>query len=448
MVLAIVVVFLLLLTMTGFSSSIMTRTDVSFVNNQMNEKKALFAAEAGVTEALLRLAMTSTTMINGFDARIDPVETNPAWTGYIVFGSCPSPLPSGVTVCTPSIQSDSNRLAYSLATPTDGALKLYWERDSPTGPIKTQNGAHILNIAATGQSGNARRTVRQQIVNAGPLSAVILSEHGCSALSAQGSGTVVFPGNVQVNSDCSTALTVGGSAGISAPSDATINIYGGYSGSNVTPTPNTGMPVLPDPLASLATPALGLVQSASRKSVNSTTTLQPGVYVGGISISGGDVTLAAGEYIMAGGGLSISANASVTGNGVMIFSTCNGYTGPSALPPVCLSGSNNGYGPLSVTSNRTTTLSAPATGTFKGIIYFQDRNSSQKLSIGGTASGSIDGVIYAAAAELEMSGGANILHSQLVVGSLTMSGGPVLYTPSAPVLTGGTGLEKIAWLDY
>ena len=51
----------------------------------------------------------------------------------------------------------------------------------------------------------------------------------------------------------------------------------------------------------------------------------PGVYCGGLSITGSGPSLSApGLYIMNGGGLSVAGSGSVTGTGITIYDTADG----------------------------------------------------------------------------------------------------------------------------
>ena len=140
------------------------------------------------------------------------------------------------------------------------------------------------------------------------------------------------------------------------------------------------------------------------------TTLSPGVYKGGISISGSaTVTLQSGPmpavYYMQGGGFSVSENGNVTGNGVMIYNDASG-------------------GSLSISSNGSVTLSPMTTGAYFGITLFQARTATAPVSISGNGTTNISGTIYAANAPLSLSSNGYILGSQYIAstgnGSLTV----------------------------
>src|SRR5256885_1452316 len=93
--LGIVLLFLLVLTVSGFIAARATWTDIRVVSNLGDEKRALFIAEAGAQEALKRLSYlrVATTSVNGnnFDAafytgaNMHPDETNVNWKAKIVY---------------------------------------------------------------------------------------------------------------------------------------------------------------------------------------------------------------------------------------------------------------------------------------------------------------------------------------------------------------------------
>lgn len=447
LVLATVLVFMVILSLAAFLAAALTRTDTQVVNNIQNEKEAFYVAEAGVTEALLRLEMTNPTNLavdgNTFNASILPDRNDPNWSALVLFGGT-GPVVTGSTLTTPTIQPNASRLAYSTTLAGAESLTLHWEPDG-LGGIKRVNGSRILDVVSVGQSGAARRKITQQVRDNSPLGAVILNAAACPGLGVQGSGSVTFPGSVQINGTCSTALSIGGSASMTV--SGSIDVVGGYSGSTISPTPNTGQPPVPDPLLTLPIPPIigepirnGAALTPSTLNVSGTQTLRPGTYYGGISIaSGANATLEPGIYVMAGGGFSVSSNGSVTGSGVMIYNTLDAVNPAGA----------GSYGSFSFTSNRSINLSAPTSGAYTGIALFQDRLNTRPINIQGTASGTIDGLIYAAAADLSMGGGPTLLHSQLVVGSLSINGGGTIYSQSNPVVF-GTGNEyvTIAWQDY
>jgi hypothetical protein len=123
---------------------------------------------------------------------------------------------------------------------------------------------------------------------------------------------------------------------------------------------------------------------------NTATVLHPGTYVGGLQFSDtAAVTLTPGVYVMEGGGFSVTGQASVTGSGVVII---NIPGGPSDT--------------ISVSGQGVVNLSAPTSGPFKGVAFFQDPASGNPASFSGQADVTIAGVFYAPAAPVSITGNA------------------------------------------
>ena len=99
------------------------------------------------------------------------------------------------------------------------------------------------------------------------------------------------------------------------------------------------------------------------------------MFCNGLNIQGGTVTFGAGTYVMYGGGFQMS-NAfagSVSGNGVLIYNTGSGAAS-GTCPPTC------GYGPINTFFTGGNSLVAPTSGSYAGVLFFQDRNNSQTAS--------------------------------------------------------------------
>ena len=145
-ILATVLVFLVVLSLTAFLSARLTRGDIQTVNNLQNEKEALTIADAGVHEALYRLSLASgdTATIPGvaggapFNASIKPQDAaNSTWNAKIIFTTS-APSTSGTapnqTVSTPSLQLTNQRLVYSndgsgnATNPASETLAIAWDK--------------------------------------------------------------------------------------------------------------------------------------------------------------------------------------------------------------------------------------------------------------------------------------------------------------------------------
>ena len=104
-------------------------------------------------------------------------------------------------------------------------------------------------------------------------------------------------------------------------------------------------------------------------------TLNPGRYCAGMDLKG-TVTLNPGVYVVSGGDFKVNANAVVSGSGVMIYLT--------------------GAARVSMNGNSTTTLSAPTSGTYSGVLFFGDRtnNGTTNNTFNGTDSSLLTGYLY------------------------------------------------------
>jgi Flp pilus assembly protein TadG len=204
------------------------------------------------------------------------------------------------------------------------------------------------------------------------------------------------------SSDSSSALLANGNVTLDAKS---IGVVGGVTnngGNSITPTPVTPIVPVSNPLASLTPPANpGGCTSALFNGTGGT--LSPGCY-SGITINGSPtVTLSSGVFYMTGA-LTVNGNPTVNGTGVTIY----------------LANSS-----ASFTDNGTTTLnlSAPTTGTYNGILFYQNPSDTNTLTINGSSSSNLKGIFYAPTANLVVNGsGSTDFYTSFVVGSLTFNG--------------------------
>jgi hypothetical protein len=243
----------------------------------------------------------------------------------------------------------------------------------------------------------------------------VLNTTASRAMQVAGS-TVTTTCGVFVNSNATDALETEGnpSSGSYYISASSISIVGHYQNNgqgSFNPTPLVGQTAVTDPLASLQAPSVGACAHTNYNWSQGVTTVLPGVYCGGINISGGTVIFTAGEYIMNGGGLSInSANTTVTGSGVSFYNTAtSGYS----------------YGTLTISGQPSVTFSAPTAGSLQGIFWFSDRSdtNTNQNQFNGSTNASIQGTIYIPTASLLYTGQSGSgTYTGLVVNKLQMNG--------------------------
>jgi hypothetical protein len=212
-------------------------------------------------------------------------------------------------------------------------------------------------------------------------------------------------------------LTASGNAQLNA---TVVDLRGGFQktgNATISPAPTTGVSIN-DPLASLGGPSA----SGTPAPVNfnkGTQSISQGVY-SQISVTGNaSLTLGPGIYVIEGGGITVTGNASISGQNVFIYNAGSNYPG---------NGGN--FGGITLSGNGTFNLSAPASGTYAGILIFQSRQNTRALSLSGNAMAGMSGLIYAPNALLSMSGNA-ALTGALGVGTLNLSGNVALTQTAA-----------------
>jgi hypothetical protein len=248
-----------------------------------------------------------------------------------------------------------------------------------------------------------------------------LNPTACNSYSQGGSAVVtITTGGLMDNSSCNPSLADSGSGATTATA---IQYYtgAGYTGT-FSPTPVAVSTRMPDPLASMIPPDLAtLGQSpdsggtpASPKVANfgGSTTVHPGVYYGGIKISGsGTVTFLPGNYVLAGGGLSLTSSASTTGSGVMVYNTSDPVH-PTAAG-ACAS--------ISLTGGGSTTFTAPTSGPYKDVVFWQDPACAVDFKVaGGGALAS--GVYYLPGATFNFTGSKTLGSAQIIADQFNFNG--------------------------
>jgi hypothetical protein len=270
-----------------------------------------------------------------------------------------------------------------------------------------------------GKSGNQIKAlaaaVRGPAVNGpAPCAICLLDRHAPQTLSVTGNGDVtVVDGGVMVNSDHPQAAVVASSGDLRATS---IGVVGGWTATGsggFTPTPDTRVGPLPDPLADLPTPdQLGPLPDRGSVAVGGADlTIDPGLYDTIAVTGGGNLTLEPGVYVVTGG-LTLSAGA-VLGSGVTIYLACAAYPTPCSGPGAGFSQSSGGQ----------YLATPPITGPYQGLALFADRGNTAPLAFTGSGASSFTGTIYARQAAMQLhSGGATLqLDSLLVVRTLEVN---------------------------
>lgn len=279
-------------------------------------------------------------------------------------------------------------------------------------------GANSLQVSA--------RAVGRTTSASGSIGGCIFALDASSrhAFQIAGAPVVTTACSALVNSSDTEAFEMEGTETLHLGSHAKVGVYGGWKLNGQTVIDDAmNQPTNPvnltsrvtDPLAILPVPAAGPVVSSQPVSFDANNrppnnTLQPGVYCGGLTINntGHSVfTLAAGTYIMAGGGLRFQSQASIDATaGVTIYNTSAGASHMWGC------GSSSSWAPVAIDGQANLVMRAPVSGTFTGIAFFEDRDpavtgsnpTSNPNKIAGGSNTWIDGALYFKNTQLQFSG--------------------------------------------
>src|SRR6516162_6587664 len=151
---------------------------------------------------------------------------------------------------------------------------------------------------------------------------IVLDPTSSGSLSSNGGSSVTTNAKVIVDSNSPTATVVTGGGALTAPEFDITGVPGTSTsgGGTISGTILDGQVPTPDPLAYLPEPDPSTLTVQSTKTVKlqnqGSLSLQPGVYTGGIQVTGGNLTLAPGIYYMDTGGFTFSGNGNLTAAGV------------------------------------------------------------------------------------------------------------------------------------
>lgn len=243
---------------------------------------------------------------------------------------------------------------------------------------------------------------------------LVLDPSKRSALNTQGSAVSIVKGTpVIVNSKHSEGTVVGGGGMIEADKFVLSGDWTTPGGGQLIGPVFKDRPPTEDPLKDIPPPDPNKLATQSKKKIQYSSGdhyLQPGIYKGGINVSGtGNLTLEPGVYYMDGGGFQFTGQGKLVGKNVMI------YNQPRP-------GQADG---ISVTGQGSMILSGPTSGPYQGLTFFQNRTSNVTGEVAGTGGEtSITGTFYFPGALLKINGNGGVANvgSQYISRELTLGG--------------------------
>lgn len=232
-------------------------------------------------------------------------------------------------------------------------------------------------------------------------------------ISMNGTTSIQTGCGVYDNSDGSASGSslsiVGNGPGIDATGGASVNIVGAlstvstHSNSQITPwPPNTGVSPIMDPFSSMTAPT----PASSCTTYSGQSTLSAGTYCS-ISLNNGSLTLNPGVYIITGG-IDIGGNATLSNN-------TTGGDGSGGVMLYVTGGTIDFHG------GDTSTLNAPTSGTYKGILMWQAKTDTNAVTLKGGSSMLLNGALYFPTADLSFNGGTSATSTDTTIVSYTLS---------------------------
>jgi hypothetical protein len=262
-------------------------------------------------------------------------------------------------------------------------------------------------------------------------------------------GFTISGGGTSTNTISSTAVSIDSGSQLTGTFHRiTGSVDAGVAG-RMSPAPTTGAAATADPFAALPGPSTtGLSLFSGQTVTNATVTLSPGVYSGEILVSTGGVVRLNGTgngYYIFQAGLRTINNGSLilagTG-GVLLYNTYSNYPSAPGGTPTCGDISLGGTGPL--------TVAARSSGSYAGILLFQDRNCASGPSITVRTGTSLSGTLYVptptsgSVAQLTITAANSVtIASQIIADSLLITGNNTLTMSFTPASVSGARVPSL-----
>ena len=232
-----------------------------------------------------------------------------------------------------------------------------------------------------------------QVISNGNYCVIALEQGTETGVTITGNSTIDLNCGMFANSAAGAAVSAGGSATIrSTP----VGAVGGIPASDSYKQPTTLLPYsIPqeDPFAHLEDPDVSGCSPKLTVQPSQTRTISPGCYRG-MDLKG-TVTLEPGVYYIDGGSLSFGSQAHVTGDGVtFVLTSENADFNPSSVATLDMNGGAE------------INISAPDSGTYQGVLIFQDRRAQLNTvnRINGNSDSILQGAFYFPRQILEFNG--------------------------------------------
>jgi len=276
-------------------------------------------------------------------------------------------------------------------------------------------------MARGGFSPSARATAGAFAAPGAGSCIYVLDPSAANAFQAGNGASVQVGCGIYVDSSNKSpqAMYVTGGANVQANF---ISVVGGFTKDNNGTTsvvPTTGAASVPDPFASLPSPAVGTCSSGNFTAWQASPyTPAPGCYNGFTVANGMSLVMSPGVYVVNGGTFSIQGGSTVTATGGVTIYLTGGAT-------------------VNIANGSSVTLSAQTSGSYQGVLFYQDRTMASPGTsfFAGGANMKFTGSLYFPHALLNIDNGTNTAGSTmaLVVDKVNFQGARICWaTPAAP----------------
>jgi hypothetical protein len=362
-----------------------------------------------------------------------------AWAGATVLyagGSAAQARTAATTDATRNGYTDGGFVTLTTTSPpTSGTYA------NDPGYIEVTITEQVLTRFLFGASaGRTAITVRAVagVARSGSGEAIVVTRgSGSSTFTLNGSTRLtVSGGGTSTNSTSNTAVNIGSGGLLTGTFHRVTGNVSGTVAGRMSPAPTVGVPATPDPFAAVAGPSTTSLPVFAGQTITTPVTLSPGVYTSLITVgNSGIASLNAGTYVF-------RAGLRTTGTGSLVLAGSGGvllYNANASYPAA-----GGSCGNISLAGTGTMTLSASRTGSYAGMLLFQDRSCTNGAALTVRTGTSLGGTLYVPAATLTISVANSVtIASQIVAYELAVTGNTTLTMTFTPASITGTRVPSL-----
>jgi hypothetical protein len=281
----------------------------------------------------------------------------------------------------------------------------------------------VRSVAGLGRSGSGQGVI---VTHSSGKTTLTLS--GTTSFTVTGAGT-------NTNTTDNDAISIG-TGKLTATFHRVTGDVKAADAADMIPAPTTGVAAAADPFASLAGPATSGVPVFGGQSITTTVTLNPGIFTGLITVGNGGVArLNPGNYVF-------RAGLTTTGTGSLVLNATGGvllYNANANYPSA-----GGACGSLSLAGSGTMTLAASKTGSYAGMLVFQDRGCAGAAALSVRTGTSLSGTLYVPSATLTITVANSVtIASQIVAHELVITGNNTLTMTFTPASVAGSRVPAL-----